>query len=145
MKIRLLKDLPGAKAGEVFEVINVSIKGETCSGISTHGVDYNMNTIFGWYEEVIKETGWWFYPSNGEVKEVDDLKNWVASEKKFQPLFRTKESAEKYRDSLKDTYGKKIKSVYSEDQNGFIPEITISGEHAKNVVKIVDALNDRVH
>lgn len=53
-KIRLIKDLPWAKAGEEFEVNNVMLNGECIEIFRTKGCQrftVSLSELEGWYEE----------------------------------------------------------------------------------------------
>lgn len=139
MKIRLTKDLPGAKAGEVFEDADTNIANS--HKFSIGGTIYDLYYLEGWYEEVKEpQPEFVWYVDQGNVFAIQ--KCCIVDKDKLSH-FRTKESAEKYRDALKETYGKEI--GYTSHFVGFNSMfLEFRGKPAMAVKNLVDAINDRV-
>lgn len=119
---RLLKDLPFAKAGEIFE-----------SRILDDGKEYmfwgeikiqNIKNFDEWFEETPK----CYFSINKYKKEVQKVSvkyhpNWVIKNiKSLGLLFETEEEAEKYLEYLK------AKEIIKQDTKGFKPEWNNNGK-----------------
>lgn len=124
----LKKDLPFAKAGEIFRQTfdendnnNVYMLQEAY-GIKQHKIFFeDIDNFDEWFEEVkdyfyttIDNVIWWH--TKGDNKELEDNRKAVGN------YFETKEEAEKYLEYLK------AKAIIKQDTKGFKPDWTNNSE-----------------
>lgn len=141
-KFKVVKAFPLAKVGDVLEW-NESADGYLING-PRNGTTGNGSTIIlqqsaleGFAEEIKEQDEFWYIDTIGEVRNSDWSTDYVPKWKQF----RTKESAEKFRDALEEI--KKINVVHGESGYFFLQESDWNGGRTK-VKDLVDALNDRV-
>lgn len=128
-KYKLLKDLPFAKAGEIFELyrggvndyITLLKRDDENEKFYQFKVGENVSEMFDeWFEEVEEES--YFFHANEYTEEIEITSSSMLSERLVENLriinsvFETREEAEKYLAYLK------AKAVIKEDAKGFKPD-----------------------
>ena len=126
-KYKLLKDLPFAKAGKVFE-INLS---SSSSYITLYSEEDGMvcefindiETFFDWFKEIKEYFTINSYTSKVlKIDEHSSLELKIKNIKSLGLLFETEEEAEKYLEYLK------AKEIIKQDTKGFKPEWNNNGK-----------------
>lgn len=123
-KYRLLKDLPFAKAGAIFEEWTGE-RNETPektlvnkNNITTNLWINDVENFDEWFEEIQELKKYYYIGSMGHVESAE-YKGWEVSlklRKSIDNYFETKEEAEKYLEYLK------AKAVIKQDTKGFKPD-----------------------